>query len=273
MHIPVAIPLVRPHLSSVRDTSTGDMSTGGMSVRDILPRGAAWVACPLLAAWGALPLAGQGAGSVEVWMDMEVRIFQEFMPGYPEFESGHWTVAFRQSGPLALRLDETSGEGIVRALGALAAGRTGPSLSEVVGSGLEICEDGHGDRYTTDYEPPIRVDPGMLSVTREGTEVHLWYSDPIVEMHHPGHGHIPLQSECHTTDPGRTELWLFTSDLEAAGARTNDYGELLISTLSWDEIVAASEGRREPLAVHADLRAEGISFEVRGTLGASPPGG
>ena len=64
--------------------------------------------------------------------------------------------------------------------------------------------------------------------------MHLWYSVPIVEMYHPGHGHIPVRSECHTTDPGMTELWLFTSDLEAAGAQANDHAELLITTLPWE---------------------------------------
>jgi hypothetical protein len=49
---------------------------------------------------------------------MEVRVFQEFIP---ELDSGHWSVAFWKSWPLVLRVDETSGKGIVRALGALAA--------------------------------------------------------------------------------------------------------------------------------------------------------
>jgi hypothetical protein len=240
---------------------------------DPLPLCRALAVAALSAHLAPAPLAGQGPASVEVTLDLEIRIHQEFMPDVPEYDGGHWTVSFRQSGPLLLRLNESSGGGILGALGALAAGRRGPALGNVSGSAVENCEDGHGDRYTTDYEEPVRVEPGTLSVTGEGAEVHLWYSIPIVEMRHPGHGHIPARSECHTMDPGMTELWLFTADLEAEGARTNDYGELLISTLSWDELVAASEGRREPLRVDADLRGPGISFEVRGTLGAREPGG
>ncbi len=266
MHLAVAVPVQPGHISRGDAQRSGDGRQG--------PLGRGLAVSTLLVAFLPAPLAGQDTGSVETWIDVEVRVFQEFLPGYPEIDSGYWTVSFRQSGPVALRLNETSGEGIFRALGALATGGgRGPSVSEVVGSALEICEDGHRDRYTTDYEPPLRIEPGTLSVTGGGAEVHLWYGVPILEMYHPGHRHIPVRSECHTTDPGMTELWLFTSDLEAAGARANDYGELLISTLPWEDLVAASQGRREPLTVHADLRAEGISFEVRGTLGARDPEG
>jgi hypothetical protein len=274
MHLGVADPVQPGHISRGDAQRSGDERQGPLAPRRWWngPLGRGLAVSTLLVAFGPAPLAGQDAGSVETWIDLEVRIFQEFLPGYPEIESGHWTVSYRQTGPVVLRLNETSGEGIFRALGTLAAGGRGPSLSEAVGSAIEICEDGHRDRYTTDYEPPLQVEPGTLSVTGGGAEVHLWYSVPIVEMYHPGHGHIPVRSECHTTDPGMTELWLFTSDLEAAGAQANDYGEFLISTLPWEDLVAASQGRREPLPVHANLRAEGISFEVRGTLGARDPG-
>jgi len=59
-------------------------------------------------------------------------------------------------------------------------------------------------------------------------------------MFHPGHDHIPVRSECHTAAPGMTELRLFTSDLEDAGVRTNEYGDLLRS--SRDDRAARGRG-------------------------------
>jgi hypothetical protein len=228
--------------------------------------------CSLFVIAAAAPtlLTAQAPASVQTRIDLEVRLYQEFMPEFPEFDGGHWTVSYRQSGPWVLGRDETSAETGIRVIrGLLAGGRGFPSVSEVVGSAHEVCMDGNADRWRTDYEPPLQVDPGMLTATSDGDQVHLWYSVPIVEMYHPGHGHIPSLSECHTMDPGRTELWFFTSDLEAAGARTNQYGEFLVATVPWADLVAVSEGRRGPISVNTDLRGVGISFEVRGTIG--PP--
>ncbi len=212
------------------------------------------------------PALAQGPASVQVRMDLEVLVHQEFVP---EFDGGHWSVSYRHAGPWTLRRDEGTAETALGILGALAGGAGRPTVSEVTGSAYEICMDGNADRWRTDYEPPVQVDPGTLTGSGQGDLVLLWYGAPIVEMYHPGHSHIPTLSECHTMDPGQTELWLFTSDLEMAGAETNAYGDFLISTFPWEDVVAVSEGRRESLPVHAGLQGPGVSFEVRGVI-ASP---
>jgi hypothetical protein len=110
------------------------------------PLSAALAAAVLSVPFAAGPLAGQGAGTVQTWMDLEVRIFQEILPGCSEFDGGHWTVSFRQAGSLSPRRDETSAKAIVQAMRAPAGGRGAPSLSQVTGSVVEICEDGSRER-------------------------------------------------------------------------------------------------------------------------------
>jgi hypothetical protein len=223
-----------------------------------------WLWFPLLGPTGA------EAQDATAWIDLEVRILQEFMPEFPEFDGGHWTVSYRHSGPWAVRPDEGLGENVFRLLAG--GGRAaGPEMSEPRGSAYEVCMDGNADRWRTDYEDPLRVEPGTLSTTRDGDVLSLWYSVPIVEMFHPGHGHVPERSECHTMDPGMTELWLFTSDIEDAGAETNEYGEFLIGRVSWDDLVAASQGAGDAITIDVDLQGPGNSFQVRGTIGP-PPG-
>lgn len=210
--------------------------------------------------------AGTEAQDVQAWVDLDVRILQEFMPEFPEFDGGHWTLSYKYSGPWAVRPDEGLAEAAFRLL-AGGGTRGGPVLSELHGSAYEVCMDGHEDRWRTDYEEPLRVEPGTLTATRDGDIVSLWYSVPIVEMYHPGHGHVPERSECHTMDPGMTELWLFTSDLEDAGAEMNEYGEFLIGRLAWADLVAAAEGSGEVLTIDLDRQGPGNSFQVRGTIG------
>jgi len=224
------------------------------------------------AAFAALPapLLAQVPTSVQTRIDLEIRMTQEFMPEFPEFDAGGWTAGYRISGPWTVARDASGVETVVRAVGGLLSGNR-PSMSEATGSAYEVCMDGNTDRWRTDYEPPVRIEPGTLTVSGEGDQVHLWYSIPIVEMFHPGHDHIPLRSECHTMDPGMTELWLFTSDLEDAEARTNEYGELLVATLPWEDLVAVGEGGREPIRIEVVMEGLGISFEVRGTI--EPPQG
>jgi hypothetical protein len=212
---------------------------------------------------------GAKAQDATTWIDLEVRILQEFMPEFPEFDGGHWTVSYRQVGPWAVRPGEGLGETVFGLLTGARRG-AGPEMNEPRGSAYEVCMDGNADRWRTDYEAPLRVEPGTLTTTRDGDVLSLWYSVPIVEMFHPGHGHVPERSECHTMDPGMTELWLFTSDIEDAGAEMNEYGEFLIGRVHWDDLVAASRGTGDAITIDVDLQGPGNAFHVRGTIGPPP---
>jgi len=228
-----------------------------------------WASVPAVS-WMLLLLLGPAGAEAQAWIDLEVRILQEFMPEFPEFDGGHWTVSYRYSGPWSPRPDQGLAEAAFRLLaGEGTRGR--PTLSELDGSAYEVCMDGNADRWRTEYEGPLRAEPGTLTSTLDGDILSLWYSIPIVEMHHPGHGHVPTRSECHTMDPGMTELWLFTSDIEDAGAEMNEYGEFLIGRVSRDDLVAAIQGTGDAITIDVDLQGPGNSFQVRGTIGP-PPG-
>jgi len=259
-----------PHPHPLRSSSRQGNPLSPFPLAVLISFTAAGVGVALAALAVPAPLIAQVSTSVQTRIDLEVRMTQEFMPDVPDFDGGRWTASYRISGPWTLARDASGAETVIRALGGILGGNR-PSMSEVTGSAYEVCMDGNADRWRTDYEPSVRIEPGTLTASGEGDQVHLWYSIPIVEMFHPGHDHIPVRSECHTMDPGMTELWLFTADLEDAGARTNEYGELLVATLPWEDLVAVGEGGSEPIRVEAVMEGLGITFEVRGTIG--PPGG
>jgi hypothetical protein len=207
-------------------------------------------------------LLAQGAEPVVAWVDLDVRLYQEFVPGS---DWGYWEVTYRHGGWWTF-LRRGAADFSVVAGDVAMRGRNLPAVRDVSGTAFEICVDGHDTRHRTDFEPPIRVEPDVLKTSGEGDGVALWYGAPVVEMHHPGHGRIP-RGECYTRDrPGEVELMLASSDLMYEGARMNDYGEFLLATLSWDTLVGAAEGRGPPATFRIDHQALGVRFEVHGSI-------
>jgi hypothetical protein len=213
-------------------------------------------------------LVAMGGEAVPAWIDLEVHAYQEDWPGPPDM--GHWTVSFQHSGHWTFVRRPGAPDGVYQvAYGDVGTGgRALPSLSGIDGSGYEICWDGHGQPWQTQFGGPPEVVPGMLSARGEGDRITLWYGAPLIEMYHPGHFHIPEQSDCATMrEAGLVEFRLATSNLEDVGAEFNEYGEFLLATFSWGDLVAAAEGRSGPLPIELVLETEEVALSVRGSVG------
>ncbi len=216
-------------------------------------------------------LVALGAEAVPAWVDLEVRIYEEF---WPRPEWGRMEITFRDAGNWTfVHGGAEGGERFHLAPGIPGEGAGSlRSISEVAGFANEVCWDGSGNRHETEYEGPPRIGPGAFRVGTEGDPITLWYGAPIIEMVHPGHAHLPQLSDCFSMAVrDLVELRVSTSELEedAEGAVVNEDGDFLLATLSWNALAAAARGDGDPVPLELILETEGILFEVRGSI--SPP--